>query len=374
MSSNTKERANAGSSKQAPKKKKSVARILIKILCFILCAILGLGGGVLFYLNKNFKYGYLKIRKVSNSEYETIDFDNLDDIDLDSGDVASSWADGGHTRVYVNKKYPIKKVAQKDSKVENILVFGVDSRGTNDVTCRADALLVVSIDKRHDCVKMISLMRDTGVKIEGRSKTDKLTHAYAYGGVGLLINTINENFGLDIQNFVMLDFGSSSALIDMIGGVEIDVTAGEVKYANQNIAEENALLGTNTPMLTHEGKQTLTGIQATSWARIRSLDSDYVRSSRQRTLAIALMHKVKDEFDFFEQAAILEDSAGMFETNLTASGIMSVALDALDALGNVKEYRAPADGMFTVQQNPWMMLVDWDKQLKELHGFIWEEE
>ena len=357
MSSNTKERANAGSSKQAPKKKKSVARILIKILCFILCAILGLGGGVLFYLNKNFKYGYLKIRKVSNSEYETIDFDNLDDIDLDSGDVASSWADGGHTRVYVNKKYPIKKVAQKDSKVENILVFGVDSRGTNDVTCRADALLVVSIDKRHDCVKMISLMRDTGVKIEGRSKTDKLTHAYAYGGVALLINT-------------MLDFGSSSALIDMIGGVEIDVTAGEVKYANQNIAEENALLGTNTPMLTHEGKQTLTGIQATSWARIRSLDSDYVRSSRQRTLAIALMHKVKDEFDFFEQAAILEDSAGMFETNLTASGIMSVALDALDALGNVKEYRAPADGMFTVQQNPWMMLVDWDK----LHGFIWEEE
>ena len=373
MSSNTKERANAGSSKQAPKKKKSVARILIKILCFILCAILGLGGGVLFYLNKNFKYGYLKIRKVSNSEYETIDFDNLDDIDLDSGDVASSWADGGHTRVYVNKKYPIKKVAQKDSKVENILVFGVDSRGTNDVTCRADALLVVSIDKRHDCVKMISLMRDTGVKIEGRSKTDKLTHAYAYGGVGLLINTINENFGLDIQNFVMLDFGSSSALIDMIGGVEIDVTAGEVKYANQNIAEENALLGTNTPMLTHEGKQTLTGIQATSWARIRSLDSDYVRSGRQRTLAIALMHKVAS-YKKTAQIALLEDSAGMFETNMNAMDMMRVALDAVDVLGDVKEYRAPVDGMFKVQDNPWMMIVDWDSQLADLHRFIWEEE
>ena len=66
---------------------------------------------------------------------------------------------------------------------------------------------------------MISLMRDTGVKIEGRSATDKLTHSYAYGGVGLLINTINDNFGLDIQRFVMLDFGSSSGIIDMVGTI-----------------------------------------------------------------------------------------------------------------------------------------------------------
>ena len=74
-----------------------------------------------------------------------------------------------------------------------------------------------------------------------------------------------------------------------------------------------------------------------------------------------------------DQAALLEDSAGMFETNMTAMDIMRVALDAMDVLDNVKEYRAPADGMFRVQDNPWMMIVDWDTQLADLHRFIWEE-
>ena len=367
MNSNTKDkRSNGGTDNSKPKKSK--IRIVIRVLCFILCAVLGLGLGAFIYVYRHMgAVGFVNTPFVSKDQYETIEFDNLDNVDLNSGDVASSWAEGGHTRVYVNQKYPIKKVAQKDSKVENILVFGVDSRGTNDVTCRADAILIVSIDHRTDSLKMISLMRDTGVKIEGKSATDKLTHSYAYGGVGLLINTINDNFGLDIQRFVMLDFGSSADVIDMVGGIEIDV-----KYANQGILEENALLGKDCPLLTHEGKQLLNGIQATSWARIRSLDSDYVRSGRQRTLALALMHKVAS-YGKVDQAALLEDSAGMFETNMTAMDIMRVALDAIDVLDNVKEYRAPADGMFRVQDNPWMMIVDWDTQLADLHRFIWEE-
>ncbi len=373
MSSNTYDKRTLTGSADKTPKKKSRAKTVIKILCFILCALLGLGSGMILYVYKLMgSVGFVNTPFVNKSQYETIEFDNLDDVDLSSGDVASSWADGGHTRVYVNQKYPIKKVAQKDSKVENILVFGIDSRGTDDVTCRADAILIVSIDHRTDSIKMISLMRDTGVKIEGRSATDKLTHAYAYGGVGLLINTINDNFGLDIQRFVMLDFGSSADIIDMVGGVEIDVTAGEVKYANQGIQEANVLLGRDVPMLSHGGRQTLNGVQATAWARIRYLDSDYVRSGRQRTLALALMNKVAS-YGKLEQIALLEDSAGMFETNMNAMDMMRVALDAMDVLGNVKQYRAPADGMFTVQPDPWIMFVDWDRQLEDLHRFIWEE-
>ncbi len=353
------------------KKKRSVGKTLLKIFCYFLCAVLGLGTGIALYVFRLMgAVGFVNTPFVSKGQYETIDFADLDNVDLNSGNVSSSWADGGHTRVYVNPNYPIKKVSQRDSKVENILVFGVDSRGTDDVNCRADAILVVSIDKRTDTLKMISLMRDTGVTIEGRSSTDKLTHAYAYGGVGLLINTINDNFGLDIQRFVMLDFGSSSEVIDLVGGVDIEVSANEVKYANQSINEENMLLGTNVPLLTHEGLQTLCGVQATSWARIRKLDSDYVRSSRQRTLALALIKKVS-EFGRLEQVALLEDSAGVFETNMNAMDMMRIALAATDVLGSVEQYRVPCDGMFTVQQNPWMMYVDWDKQLPDLSRFIW---
>jgi len=349
----------------------SFAKKIVKFLCYVLCAILGLGTGVIVYIYRLMgAVGFVNTPFVSKRQYETIDFANLDDVDPEQ--VSVSWAEGGHTRVYVNENYPIKKISQKDPKVENILVFGVDSRGTNDVTCRADAILVVSIDHRQDKLKMISLMRDTGVKIEGRSSVDKLTHSYAYGGVGLLINTINDNFGLDIQRFVMLDFGSSSNLIDLVGGVDILVSANEVKYANHSINEENMLLGTNVPLLTHEGMQTLCGVQATSWARIRKLDSDYVRSSRQRTLAIALVKKVGD-LGRLEQTALLEDSIGMFETNMNALDMMRIALSAVEVLGTVDEYRAPCDGMFTVQQDPWIMFVDWDAQIPDLHEFIWGE-
>ena len=358
---------------QQTKNKKSKGKIVIRILCYILVGILGLGGGVMLYLYKLMgSVGFVNTPFVNQRDYETIEFDDLDDLDLNNGDVTSSWKEGGHTRVYVNEKYPIKKVAQKDSKVENILVFGVDSRGTDDVHCRADAILIVTIDERRDCLKLTSLMRDTGVSIKGRSNTDKLTHAYAYGGIGLLINTINENFQLDIQRFVMLDFGSSSDVVDLVGGVEIDVSAGEVRYANKNIEEESKLLGVDPPLLSQSGKQTLNGIQASSWARIRYLDSDYVRTSRQRTLALALMNKVAG-FGRLEQAALIEDSAGMFETNMNAMDMMRVALAATEVLGDVKEYRAPADGMFYVQEDPWIMFVDWDKQLADLHQFIWEE-
>lgn len=362
---------NQGSYKRGGNSGSSLSRKIVRILCFFLCAVLGLCTGVILYVYRLMgAVGFVNTPFVSKRQYETIDFANLDEVDPENTSV--SWAEGGHTKVYVNENYPIKKISQKDSKVENILVFGVDSRGSNDVTCRADAILVVSIDHRHDKLKMISLMRDTGVKIEGRSSVDKLTHAYAYGGVGLLINTINDNFGLDIQRFVMLDFGSSSKVIDLVGGVDILVSASEVKYANQSINEENMLLGTNVPLLTHEGMQTLCGVQATSWARIRKLDSDYVRSSRQRTLAIALIKKV-GEMGRLEQTALLEDSMGMFETNMNALDMMRIALAAIEVLGNVEEYRAPCDGMFTVQQDPWIMFVDWDQQIPDLHQFIWEE-
>ena len=164
-------------------------------------------------------FGYVMTPIVTEEEYDTLD---IVDGSFTGGDVTSSWADGGHTRVYVDPNHPIIKVDQIDPDVENILVFGVDSRGTDDYRCRSDAMIVVSTNKKENTVKLISLMRDTGVYIGDTDETasstpDKLTHAYAYGGVGLMINTINRNFGLDIQRFVMLDFNSSADIIDLCG-------------------------------------------------------------------------------------------------------------------------------------------------------------
>lgn len=358
----------------APQKSlgKRAVGVLLKSLLYIVIGAFGLGAGIFSYiLNITDGFRHVITPFVKAEDYEPIEIGSLDSFDM-SGDTTSSWQDGGHTSVYVDPDHPIKKVKQKDRDVENILVFGIDARGSGEVQSRADAIMIVSIDKKTDTIKLISLMRDTGVTIEGRSKTDKLNHSYTYGGVGLLINTINENFGLDIQRFVMLDFSSSTKVIDAVGGIELEITAGEAKYANMSIEEQNQLLNKNVPYLTHGGYQTLDGIQAVAWSRIRKLDSDYVRSGRQRTLAFALMTKVSS-YSTLQQMSLVEDMAGMFETNMTSIDLIRVGSSVLDILDNRTEYRVPADGLFTVQQNPWMMIVDWNRQIPELHQFIWGE-
>lgn len=350
---------------------KTLKQRIIQITAYVLIVIIGLGiGGGTYLYQLLGKVGYASIGVVNSEDYTPVDLGSLDSQNIESGNTTSSWAQGGHTPVYVNEEFPIKQVAQKDKDVENILVFGVDSRGTDDVHCRADAVMIVSLDMKTKSIKLISLMRDCGVVIEGRSDRDKLTHSYAYGGVGLLINTINENFGLDIQRFVMLDFSSSSAIIDLVGGVDIDVQPKEVKYANQSINEQNMLLETTFPLLTNAGMQTLNGVQAIAWSRIRHADSDFVRTSRQRAVASALMKKVASQ-NLFTQMAILEDSAGMFETNMTQADLFRIGTVAVNLIGNLVEYRIPDDGLYSIQENPWMMLIDWEKQIPKLHEYIW---
>ncbi len=360
------------SKKKNVKKPSKAKRFFLRFFCALLGLIIGAG---LYVYNMLGGFKYVMTPVVSEEEYELMEL--TADGMSNGGDVTSSWSEGGHTRVFVDPNHPIIQVEQKDKNVENILVFGVDSRGTNDVQCRSDAMMIVSINKKANTVKLISLMRDIGVFIgdtdaTSSSSRDKLTHAYAYGGVGLMINTINRNFDLDIQRFVMLDFNSSADVIDLCGGVMIDVTPDEVKYANINITEQSNILGINPPLLSSGGTQRLTGIQAIGWSRIRYLDSDFVRTSRQRQVASALIHQVA-QLSYLDQLAMVEDSAGMFETNMQQLDLARVGLNGVTGAGNLTEYRVPEDNMYSVQNNPWMMIVDWDRQLPALHAFIWGE-
>jgi hypothetical protein len=78
--------------------------------------------------------------------------------------------------------------------------------------------------------------------------------------------------------------------------------------------------------------------------------------------------------DSIGQLAILEDMAGMFETNMKADDLMRVGITGVGIVSDIRQYRVPADGMFTTQPSPWKMILDWEKQIPELHGFIWGEE
>jgi len=340
-----------------------------RVIGYTLLAVAGLLAGFLIYVFILLGQPLQAKIAIVNS-FETI---ALDDIQLaeDDGKVIP-WQEGGRTRVYIHENFPIQKVAQKDPDIENILVFGVDARGSSNVVCRADSLIVLTIDRKHNCIKLISIMRDSQVDIAGRSQPDRINAAYAYGGVGLLINTINETFDLDIQRFAMFDFWSASSLIDSLGGVDVSVTSKEIPYLNSSLEEMNYLTGRTEEMVSKAGKQHLSGMQAIAWARIRQLDSDYRRTSRQRTVITALINKYSTA-SLSSLVALTNGGLSAFETNMNHTDMLRLAFNSLPASAEIFEYRVPEDGLYKVNPDPWMMVINLDKQVPALHEFIYGE-
>jgi polyisoprenyl-teichoic acid--peptidoglycan teichoic acid transferase len=343
----------------------------VRVVAYMVLAAAGLSAGFLIYVF--FLLGQPLRTNISIIDPASFKPISLDEIQLaEEEDDVLSWSEGGRTRVYVHPDFPIKKVAQRDPNIENILVFGIDSRGANDVACRADSLIVVTIDKKNHVIKLTSILRDTRVKIAGRTQENRINASYAFGGAGLLINTINDMLDLDIQRFAMFDFWSAARLIDSVGGIELDVSEKELPYLNQVLVEMNELVPKveQSPSVADAGLQRLDGRQAIAWARIRKLDSDYARANRQRTVIMTLLDKFADA-GTLSLISLINNGLSAFETNMRSTDMIRIALNALPLAGTIQEYQMPQNGLYKVNSNPWMMIVDWDKQVPALHEFIW---
>ena len=168
----------------------------------------------------------------------------------------------------------------KQQGITNILLVGVDGNNMEKGN-RSDAMMIVTIDEENQDIRITSLARDTYVDIEGYS-TEKLTHAYAYEGPSLLLNTINKNFDIPIDKYVAVSFESFEKIIDILGGVEINVAEKEVSQI---------------PDVKSSGIQTLNGNQSLAYSRIRYIDSAYARDNRQRTIIEALYNKLVEVFN-----------------------------------------------------------------------------
>ncbi|NLN45279.1 MAG: hypothetical protein GX153_01765 [Clostridiaceae bacterium] len=341
-------------------------RFFIRLSAALLGLIVGFGAYTWFLLGKPLFTDIPIIRPQGGTavpiDHYTIPISNTD----------GAWGEGGRVRVYVHPDFPIEQVERIDSKVENILVFGVDARSPADMISRADSLIVLSVDTRENCIKLTSIMRDTEVDLAGRSENEKINAAYALGGVGLLINTINQNFGLDIQGFAMFDFYSATELIDIVGGMEIEVQAEEIENLNEILDEMHALFHSEDPAphVTSPGAQQLNGMQTIAWSRIRKVGSDHARTGRQRQVMMNLIGLFK-ESSLPKKITFLDESLGHFETNLGRSDMMRIGLDAMQSLSEMREYKVPADGRYQTDPENWNMRIDWDVQLPALHAFLW---
>ena len=298
---------NASASKKKRKSKKAKKRRIITYILFTL----------VFFIT----IGYVVISKT---------FGKLDNVDLNKENLG------------VTSKEELS-VYDNYSKIKNIALFGVDS---SDGVGRSDAIVIATVDPVHDKLKITSLMRDTYVKIKDRGY-DKLNHAYAYGGPELAINTLNTNFGLNIEDFVSVDFASLPQIIDIFGGIELDITNDEI-YADININSHidhiNETLGTNSPRITTAGTQTVNGVQALAYSRIRYTDGgDYKRTERQRTILNKLFEKALS-MPVSKYPNLVNQILPFIQTNLTSSSILSLATKVV-TLGDhtLEQERFPRD-------------------------------
>lgn len=176
---------------------------------------------------------------------------------------------------------------ESSNEILNIALFGIDSTDTS--SRRSDSLIVATLDPIHNKVKLTYFMKDAYVYIDDYGY-DKLKHAYTYGGPSLAINTLNTNFGLNITDFLAVDYSSLPEIIDNFGGITITITDDELNYINNNINSINSANGTNAPNIVSAGTQRLNGVQALAYSRIyQTSGGDFERTQRKISLLIALI-------------------------------------------------------------------------------------
>lgn len=176
----------------------------------------------------------------------------------------------------------------------NIALFGLDNRSEGSYEGgQSDTIIIASINNETKEVKLISVYRDTFLNV-GDDNFTKANSAYAKGGVERAIQMLNANLDLNITEYVCVDFVALVEVIDALGGVDIDLTQQEAEIINTMLFELDEIMGERHDLVWFGGYQTLTGAQATSYARIRATaGSDFARTSRQRIVLEAMLNKAK---------------------------------------------------------------------------------
>ncbi|MCR5147045.1 MAG: LCP family protein [Clostridia bacterium] len=246
----------AKTDKKNKKSNKKGLRVFLTIVLVLLIILLIFFGTATFYIyNKLSKVNYVK----------------LENIEMNDG------------------------VVEQLKGYRNIVLFGVDARSNTYDNTRSDCIIIASINQDTNQVKLTSVYRDTYVYIDGHGY-DKVTHAYAYGGPQLAINTLNKNFDLNISEFVAVNFDAVVEIVDAIGGVDINIEPAELNYINEYIQGVDNQMGRHTARVTKSGTQRLNGVQALAYSRIRyTAGGDYRRTERMRDVLNLVFEKAKKQ-------------------------------------------------------------------------------
>lgn len=247
--------------------------------------------------------------------------------------------------------------------IDNILLVGKDS-GDGSKTSRSDTMIILTIDSINKSLKLTSLARDTLVNIPNRG-FEKLNHAYAYGGVDLLLNTINTNLGLDIKDYAIVDFNSFIEIIDTLEGVDITIDEREIEHLNKVIEACYSLSFSkegNIEYITSSGEQNLNGYQALAYARIRKIDSIYKRDERQRKILTNIAYKLSNT-SITKYPSIVKSLVKYVDVNISINKIMKIALKSHElASYEIKQLEFPQESYRNETKLNDSFVIDWDKE------------
>lgn len=315
------------------RKRKRRKRIIVLIIELIVLAVLGVVA-----------YGMFKLDK--------LDFNILDQSRLD--------------------------VYKDTGPYTNIALFGLDSRdGELEGGVQSDTIMIASINNETSDVKLVSVYRDTLLQ-QADGTYEKANSAYNTGGVEDAISLLNRNFDLDIQNYVSVNFNALVDVIDLLGGLEIDMTAEEAYWCNGYAFETAQVTGKEMTQIKEEaGTQLLDGVHAVGYARIRYTDgNDFKRTERQRIVLEKVVEKAKGA-SFATLNKIVDEVFPQISTSFSSTDLLGFAANALNY--NIVDtsgfpFEVTTSENVRNHSGSYVVPIDFSANVSRLHEFLFGEE
>lgn len=268
-----------------------------------------------------------------------------------------------------------EQVAKDLKNYRNIALLGIDARDmANDDSVRSDAMIIASIDKRTNEVRLISIFRDTYVDLGEDYGLDKMTHAYAYGKSTQTLQTINRNMDLNCEEVVVVNWKSVADTIDSLGGIDITIKESEISEMNKYIKDTQKNIGGSKQLIAKAGKQTLNGNQAVTYARIRkdSVEGDYRRNERMKAVLAGAFTKAKT-LSLTQLNAIADKILPEIKTNITTNEMMEMVLK-IDAYSITDTKSWPFETEGWMYNNVWYgPPITLKSNVSELHAQYFEQ-
>lgn len=355
--------SNEPEKKQLVRVEKKKKPIWLKICLIIIGIIVVVGAAAFIYMNYVLDQANI-VKHPDNTLVQEI-FEEDENIngyeEIDPDDI--TWAE-------------LNEIARKEADVINVLLVGEEAIGDDYGRGRTDCILIATISKKEKALKLTSLMRDTYVQIPGYSD-NKLNAAYHNGGLSLLIDTIQLNFDLEVDGYVLVNFNSFEKVIDELGGVEITLTEKEASYLNRTNYISNPANRTVV-----EGKQMLNGNQALGYSRIRyvstadNLRDDFGRNARQRAILNALFEQYKSK-SAVELIGMLPNLLSLVTTDLDKSDMVGYIATVLTmGATEIETFSIPVSNGYRDARirNMDVLVPDLAVNVPALHEFIFGKE